>query len=306
MIPIEPSLRFASCPAFDIVASFLACSKPSLGKRKGEKPLSKSRSKLVYLGNLYLECLGERIGYTGGSDVSGKSYRYLSYNAEDIRVSITRKIRFDGLLFKIFIFFSLISHHRPRNRKEKGWKVKVDEFFVRFVAILWNEKQRKERKRCQRRRNFHQDDQVNHAKPSNKPSKEPCLLFPFTQINKTLFCGKEEEEKKKHVKGHLPPRIKGNRDIEREKYDFLKVAERKEVEDSGCEKKNSARDEGETARNQRAEKREEGRRRGRHSLCKDEYRATDRECLYNPIFRSIAVLYAISHLCPGLPSHPTA
>lgn len=71
-------------------------------------------------------------------------------------------------------------------------------------------------------------------------------------------------------------------------------------------KKNSARDEGETARNQRAEKREEGRRRGRHSLCKDEYRATDRECLYNPIFRSIAVLYAISHLCPGLPSHPTA
>lgn len=105
MIPIEPSLRFASCPAFDIVASFLARSKPSLGKRKGEKPLSKSRSKLVYLGNLYLECLGERIGYTGGSDVSGKSYRYLSYNAEDIRVSITRKIRFDGLLFKIFIFF---------------------------------------------------------------------------------------------------------------------------------------------------------------------------------------------------------
>lgn len=241
MIPIEPSLRFASCPAFDIVASFLACSKPSLGKGKGEKPLSKSRSKLVYLGNLYLECLGERIGYTGGSDVSGKSYRYLSYNAEDICVSITRKIRFDGLLFKIFIFFfSLISHHRPRNRKEKGWKVKVDEFFVRFVAILWNEKQRKERKRCQRRRNFHQDDQVNHAKPSNKPSKEACLLFPFTQINKTLFCGKEEEEKKKHVKGHLPPRIKGNRDIEREKYDFLKVAERKEVEDSGCEKKQRA------------------------------------------------------------------
>lgn len=41
--------------------------------------------------------------------------------------------------------------------KEKGWKVKVDKFFVRFVAILWkNEKQRKETKRCQRQRNFHQ------------------------------------------------------------------------------------------------------------------------------------------------------
>lgn len=122
MIPIEPSLRFASCPAFDIVASFLACSKPSLGKGKGEKPLSKSRSKLVYLGNLYLECLGERIGYTGGSDVSGKSYRYLSYNAEDIRVSITRKIRFDGLLFKIFIFFfhSYLITDRETGKRKGG------------------------------------------------------------------------------------------------------------------------------------------------------------------------------------------
>lgn len=84
--------------------------------------------------------------------------------------------------------------------------------------------------------------------PSRRSSKTQNHLrnpsaVPFREINKTLFPEKnrkkkrKKKKKKKHaIKGRAPLPGKRNHDTETEKYDFLKVAERKEeeVEDSGC------------------------------------------------------------------------